>query len=251
MSAMTPNTLDDIRADLVGAIGRSQHRSRARRRVLAGVTTAAAIVAAPVTVSMSADNGFAVNQALAIASSPEGTVTVRVLDASADPQRMEAELQAAGITVDIDRVPASPSLHGDLVGFESSVERDSAAASEFAETLELEVGGEYWVAVGRAAEGRERYVVAMDPTGPGEPLHCEAPFGGGAGEALEVVQAAGLDATFRIEAFNGSGNGAEGRSTQSNDPPAGAVSGYAWIDSSTVAVFVDPTVAPTAGSSGC
>ena len=248
----TTGDLVDVRHALVGGIARTQARSRGRRRVGVGLAVAVLAVAAPVTVELSSSEGVAVKPALAIANTDASTIRVRVLDASADPEGMEQQLRDAGIDADVEALPVSESLEGTLVGFESSADRHAATADEFSSYVELEVGGTYWLAVGRQAGATERYMVAKDPTTAGEPLHCRAALGMSLTAARDAVEAAGLTPVWRHETIAGGGNGAEGRSDPVENPKAGAVTGYAALDPETVVVFVDPTALPDpAASSGC
>jgi hypothetical protein len=98
--------IDRLGNDLVVAIAR-------RRRQQLRVQRAAAAVGAAVAVALIAGllvpglPGGSPHTALAI-TSDEGAVTVRVLDAMADPTRMTAELQAAGVDARVQAEPTEP-----------------------------------------------------------------------------------------------------------------------------------------------
>lgn len=242
----------DVRAALVSGVARDHRRTRGRRRIAVGSALALAAIAAPITVQMTEDHGLAVDEALAIASTGDGElITVSVTDVTADPEVMERQLLNAGVNAEVEVVPVSPSLRGTLVGYESEADLEGLDPEDLAEVLELSTKGRYWIAVGRQAAADEVLLAGMDPTLNGEPLHCLASHGMSAADAVEAVEHAGLEASVRLETFSGSGNGSSGYSTEVDHAVAGAVTGFAWLDGSSVAVFVDPEATPTSSAPYC
>jgi hypothetical protein len=106
----TDQVIDRIEHDLMAAISR---RHRQRR---ACAVTALALVTALGILALTGLRESGPQSALAI-STDAGTLTVRVTDASATPDRMTAELRAAGANIEVRAEPASPDTVGHWIAF--------------------------------------------------------------------------------------------------------------------------------------
>jgi hypothetical protein len=106
--------IDRIENDLVTAISRRHRHQRGQLR--AGAVTALALVAALGILAFTGLRGSGPQSALAI-TTDANTLTVRVTDASATPDRMTAELRAAGANIEVQAEPASPDAVGHWIAF--------------------------------------------------------------------------------------------------------------------------------------
>jgi hypothetical protein len=111
---MTTDALDELRANLIDGIARSQRRSRAvrRRALAAAVTVGVALAVLLVAWGESRDNA-----ALAI-TRDDHWLTVRLVDENATPEQIERELREAGIDADVRLVPERPELVGKWISVE-------------------------------------------------------------------------------------------------------------------------------------
>lgn len=118
-----------------------------------------------------------------------------------DSSQVEAELQALGLDVTVDFVPAPPSLEGHLVASEASEGADEVW--EFTEPEDFSgpaalhgptgFTGALRLDVGRPAEDGEPFVSsAISALHPGEALHCTDVEGMTVAEATSVIAAAGV-----------------------------------------------------------
>lgn len=177
--------VDQVGAELVGAVGRYHQRRRKRIRV-ASAAAVVLVMLAGVALVGSGLPGTSSAQALAI--TPEGSsVTVRVSDAAADPASMTDELRKAGVNAEVRAEPVAPGdighwLASGTVGHAGPVEsqaivRDLATQIRLhPDFLRLEKGlsTEVSLIVGRAADPGERIcaengAVVIHPDGKGCP----------------------------------------------------------------------------------
>lgn len=99
--------LERLERDLVAGIRQRAQRNKTRRR-LALTATVLTVAAVLVLSGISLVPGGSAGRALAITARAD-SVTVRVIDASADPEGMTGELRAAGIDGEVKAIPVSGS----------------------------------------------------------------------------------------------------------------------------------------------
>jgi hypothetical protein len=83
---------------------------RRRRSLRAGVGVAGAVVLALVAVVVPAQRGG--SEAFAVTRLPDGRIEISVQEDFDDAAALEAEVLAAGVAVEVEQVPASPSMVG-------------------------------------------------------------------------------------------------------------------------------------------
>jgi hypothetical protein len=158
---------DALRAELVAAVGRRRHQPlRAPRRLVLTAAAAVLAVAVPFGVALVTGRG---GRALAI-SDQDGTITVRLLDAGADPAKVGRELRDAGVDAEVSSVPVPPGQAGTWVAAVGSpelagqLERSGAVLR-----LPAATPGRIELVIGRPARQGERYAVVggeLDATAP-------------------------------------------------------------------------------------
>jgi hypothetical protein len=226
-----------LRAELLSAIGRRSPRPRPRRLLL---VAAAALLAAvvPLGVNLLGDRG---GRALAI-SDQGGTITVRLLEAGADPARLTSELRAAGIDAEVRSVPVPPAQVGTWVAalgppeLGGRLERAGAVLR-----LPAATPGRIELVIGRPARPGERYAaVASQPatTAPGlRGLRLGCLLGLDATAAERQLVRRGLRVAWRWAYSTGPGSGV---SQERASAPAGKVSEVGLESAATVRVVVSP-----------
>jgi hypothetical protein len=146
-----------LRADLVAAIGRRRRRRLpAPRRLALAAATAVLAVAVPLGAGLVGGRG---GRALAI-SDQGGTITIRLLDAGADPAKVSRELRDAGVDAEVSSVPVPPGQAGTWVAavgpaeLAGRLERAGAVLR-----LPAATPGRVGLVIGRPARQGERYAV--------------------------------------------------------------------------------------------
>jgi hypothetical protein len=226
-----------LRAELLSGIGRRSRRAPRRRLLLVAAAALLAMVV-PLGVNLLGDRG---GRALAI-SDQGGTITVRLLDARADPARLTSELRAAGIDAEVRSVPVPPGQAGTWVAalgppeLGGRLERAGAVLR-----LPAATAGRIELVIGRPARPGERYAaVAGQPSTP-------APGLGG----LRLGCLLGLDAPAAGRQLARHGVRVAWRWTYSTGPergvsqerttaPAGKVSEVGQESAATMRVVVSP-----------
>jgi hypothetical protein len=116
----------------------------------------------------------------------DGYLVARVVDLKADPDAMRAAFQERGLDIDLELVPVSPSLVGEIVassesepGIEDIPDPARGCPAEprcgpIGLRIPIDWDGEAQIVLGRAARPSESYVSAGDAFAPGEALHCAA-----------------------------------------------------------------------------
>lgn len=171
----------------------------------------------------------------------DGYTEVRFLDPSADPARIEAELEELGIDLDVAFVAADPFSVGRMVYQEGAegIELLGATGSELqGGPIGIRVpdgwSGDGALAIGRAAAGTESFEtsIPLNAERPGGPLHCVAVRGLTPAEAAATVRDEGLDVEWRTMAADGS--------TSASQPPADfVVADVLWSAPETVMLFAE------------
>jgi hypothetical protein len=148
---------DALRAELVAAIGRRRRRLvRVPRRLVLAAAAAVLAVAVPLGAGLVGGRG---GRALAI-SDRGGTITVRLLDAAADPAKVSRELRDAGVDAEVSSVPVPPGQAGTWVAavgppeLGGQLERAGAVLR-----LPAATPGRIELVIGRPARRGERYAV--------------------------------------------------------------------------------------------
>jgi hypothetical protein len=148
---------DALRAELVAAIGRRRRRLvRVPRRLVLTAAAAVLAVAVPLGAGLVGGRG---GRALAI-SDRGGTITVRLLDAAADPAKVSRELRDAGVDAEVSSVPVPPGQAGTWVAavgppeLGGQLERAGAVLR-----LPAATPGRIELVIGRPARQGERYAV--------------------------------------------------------------------------------------------
>jgi hypothetical protein len=142
----------------------------------------------------------------------EGYLVARVVDLRADPDAMREAFRERGLDIDLELVPVSPSLVGEIVASSESEPgiqdiRDPARGcpeelhcGPIGLRIPLDWDGEAQIVLGRAARPSESYVSAGDAFAPGEALHCATGvIGATVGSARAVLDRRGLAVIWHIE----------------------------------------------------
>jgi hypothetical protein len=144
-----------------------------------------------------------------------GFYEIRLANVLADPEAIRQALRRRGLKVDIQFVPASPSLvDREVVGYEdpggdrrvrwsyrraSSVEHDLVTVR-----VPLDYHGELGIAIGRRARPGEQYdSAALSAQLPGEALHCADVEGKRIRDILPVLRQRHLRARWHITTSTG------------------------------------------------
>jgi hypothetical protein len=113
-----------------------------------------------------------------------GYLVARVVDLRADPDAMRAKFREHGLDIDLELVPVSPSLVGEIVassesspGIQHLSDRGRGCPQEtrcgpIGLRIPLGWDGEAEITLGREARASEGYVSAGDAFASGEALHC-------------------------------------------------------------------------------
>jgi hypothetical protein len=141
-----------------------------------------------------------------------GYLIARVVDLRADPDAMRAAFRERGLDIDLELVPVSPSLVGEIVassesepGIKHLPDRARGCPQELRcgpIGLRIPLGweGEAQIVLGRAARGSETYVSAGDAFAPGEALHCvDGVVGATVADAASVLDRRGVAATWHVD----------------------------------------------------
>ena len=139
----------------------------------------------------------------------DGFVIAEVSDPHAAAAQLRAAFAAHDLDVELELVPASPSLVGTVVmvgaGGTGTIEslqsgRCVAPAGGCPVGLRIPVGfrGHAEITLARAAEPGERFRSSGDAFAPGEPLHCSGLRGMRVADAQRIVERRGLRATWRL-----------------------------------------------------
>jgi hypothetical protein len=187
-----------------------------RRRLFAGrvarlgaVAAAAMVAAAALIVSLDSAPPAAAGIAFERGT---GYLIARVVDLRADPDAMRAAFRERGLDIDLELVPVSPSLVGEIVassesasGIELLPDRARGCPQELRcgpIGLRIPLGweGEAQIVLGREAQPSETYVSAGDAFAPGEALHCTTGVvGASVSSAANVLERRGLDAIWHVD----------------------------------------------------
>jgi len=202
----SPEALSRIETDLQAAI--QDERPKRRRRLWYLPSVAALSVAVVVTVivfGIGPQNGpTAVPPAAAVEITTDGDyLEVRFLDLSAEEDTIEAAIREAGLDVDINLVPVSPSLVGTLVASSETPRSRDTIAWEYTAPSEAGVPsavrvptsyqGVLSLTIGRPAQPGESYAsAAISAELPGELLHCGSITGATASHAANVATERGV-----------------------------------------------------------
>ena len=235
----------ELRSELVHGIDRARSR-RVRGRVALAAAAAAAAVA--LTLGLWLPDGGGGSSALAV-TKQDGWITLRIADATADPDQMTAELRAAGIDGEVTVRPVSPSLVGRWAAVET---RPSAAAKpgEAVSVTELidepprardaadverllsidfdpdalrvpeDFDGGVLLTAGREPRGDELYAESGSAFAPGEPLHCTGIERLPRSEAERAIAARGYEVHTVAEVEEGEGDVGVGAQLLSTRPMA-------------------------------
>jgi hypothetical protein len=189
---------------------RGRHVLGSRRWRVSLAATATAVVAVGVLIGVEA---FAPPAAAGVEfARSDGYLMARVVDLRADPDAMRAAFRERGLDIDLELVPVSPSLVGEIVASSESepgIEDIPDPARGCPEELHcgpiglripLDWDGEAQIVLGRAARPSESYVSAGDAFAPGEALHCATGvIGATVGSARAVLDRRGLAVIWHIE----------------------------------------------------
>lgn len=182
------------------------------RRVgrVALAAAAASIIAAATLVGVEAFNTAPAGAGIEF-ERRQGFLVVRVVDLRADPAAMRAAFREHGLDIDLELVPVSPSLVGEIVASSDSalgIEHLSDPARDCPQEtrcgpiglrIPLAWGGEADIVLGRAARDGENYVSAGDAFARGEALHCATGFvGATVAAARGVLDRRDLDAIWHV-----------------------------------------------------
>ena len=152
------------RAHRGAGVGRRSRRAPRRRLALVAATALLALVV-PLGVNLLGDRG---GRALAI-SDQGGTITVRLLEAGADPARVSRELRDAGIDAEVRSVPVPPGQAGTWVAALGPPEIGGRLEGAGAVLrLPAATPGRVELVIGRPARPGERYA-AVARRGPRRP----------------------------------------------------------------------------------
>lgn len=179
--------LDTLEAQLVAG---GQRRMRRRRQAARAGTAAVAAVAVAGLTLLPAGRGGWTSPALAIQRA-NGVFNVRLLNEDADPEQMQAELEAAGIAVRVEAAASTPSGVGRWVGGALPQGYD---VKDDGTLLQVSPGaGPVVLTVGREPDAGESYEVVREAFHEGEPLHCSGVHEMAPREADAKVRAMGYD----------------------------------------------------------
>lgn len=201
-------TLGSFGDELVAAeLRRRQRQQRLRNRSALVVTVFAVLAAVSgLTVLLWPTPASA---AVEVRRAP-GAVIVKLVDLAARPDEVEAELQNAGLDIDIVDVPASPSMVGRFINTAGSgplpailrvVEGEAEAFSGF--SLPADWNGSLELRLGRPAEAGESYVREVNAFAAGEVLACAGWRDLDAAAALERAWDYDFVFSWRQRAANG------------------------------------------------
>lgn len=168
----------------------------------------------------------------------DGHTDVHFLDPTADPARVRAELDALDIDLDVTFLPSDPFSVGRLTYSEGAdgIELLGDTGSELdggaiGIRIDDDWAGSGAIAIGRAAEPGETFMtsIPLNAEREGGPLHCAGVRGMPVLEAVEVVEAEGLQVEWRTMI---------GGHTSTDTPPADfVVHDVLWHASDTVLLF--------------
>jgi hypothetical protein len=141
----------------------------------------------------------------------EGYLVARVVEMRADPAAMRAAFRDHGLDIDLELVPVSPSLVGEIVASSESgpgIEHLSDPARGCPQEtrcgpiglrIPLAWDGEADIVLGREALASESYVSAGDAFAQGEALHCATGVvGATVAAARGVIDKRGLDVIWHV-----------------------------------------------------
>jgi hypothetical protein len=142
----------------------------------------------------------------------EGYLVASVVDLRADPDAMRAAFRDHGLDIQLELVPVSPSLVGEIVassesdpGIEHLPDRARGCPEEMRcgpIGLRIPFGwdGEAEIVLGREARASESYLSAGNAFAPGEALHCATGvIGATVAAAREVVGRRRLQAIWHVD----------------------------------------------------
>jgi hypothetical protein len=142
----------------------------------------------------------------------DGYLVARVVDLRADPDAMRAAFRERGLDVDLELVPVSPSLVGEIVassesepGIEDIPDPARGCPAEprcgpIGLRIPIDWDGEAQIVLGRAARPSETYVSAGDAFAPGEALHCATGLiGATVARARAVLDRRGLAVIWHVD----------------------------------------------------
>jgi hypothetical protein len=114
LNAITPARLRSRREHFMQEIERSQSQSRRRHwAVASGVTAVAVVVATTVGLNLTGGPHGSGAAAFAVERQPaSGAVTVKIVDSDVAAKQATKQLRAAGYSVTVETIPASPQLVG-------------------------------------------------------------------------------------------------------------------------------------------
>jgi hypothetical protein len=172
-----PTFRQQLRDSLVSAARRRRRTRRLRRMSgLAGVAVIATVIAVVGTQAPSPNSDAS---ALTIVREGDG-IHVTLDDLQAKPDEIKAELKAAGLSANVQEMPAPPSLVGKFVfGERTGVSKstgvtalDGSMGDGFRSFVFQPGGPAVSLVFGRPARDDEFYFKWVSAFSPGEPLHC-------------------------------------------------------------------------------
>lgn len=167
-----------------------ERRLRRRRYAVSAGTAVVAVVAVAGLILLPAGRGGWTSPALAI-ERVSGVFNVRVLNENADPEQMQAELEAAGIPVRVEAAASTPSGVGRWL---AGAFPDGYEVKDDGTLLQVSPGaGPVVLTVGREPESGESYEFMREAFHKGEPLHCSGVHQMAPRDADEKVRAMGYD----------------------------------------------------------
>jgi hypothetical protein len=205
---------EQITADRVDRRRTRRHRFRQlvgrRRGRVAAAAAGVAVAAAGVLIGIGTPTQPA---AAGIEFVPrEGYLVARVVDLRANTEAMQAAFRERGLDIELELVPVSPSLVGEIVASSESepgIQHLRDARRGCPEELRcgpiglripLGWDGEAEIVLGRAARASESYVSAGDAFAPGEALHCaRGVIGATVANAGAVFERRGLAVIWHVD----------------------------------------------------
>lgn len=237
---VTESDLTSIKTDLLSGIDTRNRRSRNRLRAAAALP----LIALVATATMIFSDGSG-TPAYALMQQPDGSLQVQVAPEFDEVDALQADLEAAGLSVSIAQLRAHPSVVGRVEVVSHS--NESSGAMEFQ-------GGEFTIEAAAIERDIEILIYSSTSPGddyqaspsifsPGEPLaglHCAYPDAPLPVAKLEAEALAVGVTNFRFTSFGDiDPNTGAIEHTDFDESPGGVVTGARMGNLNTLEVFVD------------
>jgi hypothetical protein len=186
-----------------------------------------------------------------------GVIVALVKEPYAAQSRLDAAFAGHGFDIQVSLLPVSPSLVGTLIYVSEEGEAirplghgpclTGGGGCAVGVTIAADFSGKGYITLGRPARPGEGYESQASAFAPGEPLHCSGLLGAHVSDAVGVLSAHRLTATWREDE-------SQGRSSKSQTLSAPPMANYIWeatlSAAGAITVWTEPTRWPADGAHG-